>query len=254
MTLKVSTDRKTAASITPGGTPNIRNAFGLPSGKAFSCVGETSVCSKVCYAGKLEKIYKGFLAVLLANWAALQGATYDQMVVMLGEVVDEYRSDYVKVARKREIDSIFRIHHDGDFFSLDYARAWAQVVRNNPDIQFWVYTRSFIPALNVIPVISGIPNLTVYLSVDNDNMQHAAAALVSAKGMVRIATLAQTAAEAQQMLPSTTGKAIIPCPEVVGKLPLITGNKGDQGREGACSACGICVIGRKDVAFSISGK
>jgi hypothetical protein len=254
MALKVSTDRKTAPSVTPGGSPNVRNAFGLPSGRDFSCPGQTSVCGKVCYAGKLEVIYKAFMAVMLANWNAIKDASFDDMVTMLSGVVADYRADLNKVSKRREVDNIFRIHHDGDFFSLDYARAWAQVVRNNPDVQFWVYTRSFIPSLNVVPIISGIPNLTVYLSVDDDNKHHVPAALISAKGIVRVATLSATAAEAKAMVPSTTGKSIIPCPEVIGKLPLVIGNKGDEGRVGACAACGICVTGRKDVAFSISGK
>lgn len=254
MALKVSTDRKTAPSVTPGGSPNVRNAFGLPSGRAFSCPGQTSVCGKVCYAGKLEVIYTAFMAVMLANWDALKGATYSAMVPMLQGVVDDYLSDLGKVRKRRDADNIFRIHHDGDFFSIDYAKAWAQVCRDNPSVQFWVYTRSFIPSLNVVPFITGIPNLTVYLSVDDDNKGHVPAALISANGPVRVATLAQTASEAQAMVPSTTGKSIVPCPEVMGKLPLVMGNKGDAGRVGACSACGICVTGRKDVAFSISGK
>ena len=253
--LTLSTDRKTTPSATPSGIPNVRNAFGLPSGKEYGCPGQTSVCAKVCYAGKLEMIYKAFLAVLLNNWNALKDASYAQMVTMLSVVVDEFRSDIAKLtARGREVESIFRIHHDGDFFSIDYAKAWAEVVRNNPDIQFWVYTRSFIPAINVVPFITGIPNLTVYLSVDSDNMQHVAAALVSANGPCRVATLAQTAGEAKELIASTTGKAIVPCPENMGKLPLVTGIKGEQGREGACSACSICVTGRKDVAFSISKR
>ena len=54
MKLKRSNDRKVANAVSPNGkTPTIANTFGLPAGKAFSCPGETSVCSKVCYAGKL---------------------------------------------------------------------------------------------------------------------------------------------------------------------------------------------------------
>ena len=56
--LKRSNDRKVANSISPNGkTPNIANTFGLPAGKDYSCPNATSVCSSVCYAGKLEKLY-----------------------------------------------------------------------------------------------------------------------------------------------------------------------------------------------------
>lgn len=255
MTLTLSTDRKTTPSATPGGTPNVRNAFGLPSGLAYSCPGQTATCGKVCYAGKLEKIYKAFLAVLLGNWEALKDASYADMVTMLSGVVQEFRGDLAKRAKRgHTVDPIFRIHHDGDFFSIDYAKAWAEVCRQNPDITFWVYTRSFIPSINVVPFITGIPNLTVYLSVDEDNREHVAEALVSANGTVRVATLAQTADDAKALVASTTGKAIVPCPEVMGKLPLVLGSKGDDGRKGACAACNLCVVGNKDVAFSTSGK
>ena len=57
--LKRSNDRKVANAVSPNGkTATIANTFGLPAGKAYSCPGETPTCKKVCYAGKLEKIYK----------------------------------------------------------------------------------------------------------------------------------------------------------------------------------------------------
>ena len=67
--LKRSNDRKVANLVTKNGKqPAIANTFGLPAGKAYSCPGATSVCENVCYAGKLEKVYKGVKAVLLQNW------------------------------------------------------------------------------------------------------------------------------------------------------------------------------------------
>ncbi len=64
MKLKRSMDRKVTNAVSPNGkTPTIANTFGLPAGKAFSCPGATSICESVCYAGKLEKVYKGVRAV-----------------------------------------------------------------------------------------------------------------------------------------------------------------------------------------------
>jgi hypothetical protein len=243
MALKRSTDRKVTPSATAKGAPRIANAFGLPSGAAYSCPGQTAVCGKVCYAGKLERIYKGTLALLMHNWALLNGADVSTMVELLRTMMTEF----VTEADRKSIDKIFRIHWDGDFFSIDYARAWATVVAEFPDVQFWAYTRSFIPTINVVPVLAGIPNLTLYLSIDTDNSMHAAAALIGHPG-VRVATLAQTAELAQGLVESTTGKSIVPCPEVMGKLPLVSNGKG------ACATCALCVVGRKDVAFSISKR
>lgn len=248
--LKLSTDRKTAASVTPGGTPNVRNAFGLLSGPEASCPGATSVCLDVCYAGRLESVYPSFYNVMQQNWFAVRDADYADLVTMLSGVVDDFRGDLARRAKRGHVvDPIFRIHHDGDFFSTTYAEAWADVVRANADITFWAYTRSFTDVLNVVPVLAGIANLQLYLSVDADNTAHVAGALIGHAG-VRVATLAATDAEAKSMVPSTRpGKAIVPCPEVSGKLPLVLGNKGDDGRIGACAACKLCVVGRTDVAF-----
>ena len=35
-----------------------------------------------------------------------------------------------------------RIHGSGDFFSQDYFDKWLQVCRDNPDVEFWAFTKS----------------------------------------------------------------------------------------------------------------
>ncbi len=181
----------------------------------------------------------------MQNWLLLRDADYDTMVTLLSDMVNDFRQE----SDKLKSEKIFRIHWDGDFFSLDYARAWAFVIRHNPDVQFWVYTRSFTPALNVVPIIAGIDNLTVYLSVDTENILHAAG-IRQQFPAVKIASLAKTASEAKAQIPSAK---IISCPENVGKkLPLIVENP--RGTMGACAACMLCVDGRADVAFATSGK
>ena len=73
--LKRSHDRKVANLVTKNGKQAaIANTFGLPAGKAYSCPGATSVCESVCYAGKLEKLFKGVRANLLHNWELLKDA------------------------------------------------------------------------------------------------------------------------------------------------------------------------------------
>ena len=68
-----SKDRKVANVVTPNGKQaSIANTFGLPAGKAYSCPSATSVCEKICYAGKLEKVFKGTRENLLHNWNLLK--------------------------------------------------------------------------------------------------------------------------------------------------------------------------------------
>lgn len=234
--------RKTAKSF----TVKSKNSFGLPAGNEFSCPGATSVCESICYANKLEKLYKGVRGVLMHNWDLVSNANSTELYSLLHGMISEFVSECEKI----NAEKIFRIHWDGDFFSADYARAWADVIRAFPNVQFWVYTRSFTPALNVIPIIAGIDNLSVYLSVDSDNIEHARD-ILSEHPDVMFATLANTATEAKEMLP----ERIISCPENVGRrIPLIVDRHNDGNAKGACAACGLCVNARNNVAFAISGK
>lgn len=242
--LRRSTDRKTANLATPNGKQAaIANAFGLPSGVEYSCPGATSVCSRVCYAGKLERIFPAMRKVMLSNWEAIRDASYWDMRAMLATMISEFVSD----CDRRNAFPAFRIHHDGDFFSRDYAQAWADTCRAFPNVQFWVYTRSFTPGINVTDIIADIPNLTVYLSVDEDNSAYAQTIIAEHPGIM-IAALSQTADSAAVIVKDIrqTNRPGAACPEVIKRIPLIT----DKG--GACFTCGLCVNGKADIRFSIS--
>lgn len=234
-------------AVSPNGkTATVANAFGLPAGKAFACPGATSFCERICYAGKLEKIYSGVKNVLVSNFEQLLYAEYlygnEGMHSLISAMVDEFRADCVK--RGASMD--FRIHWDGDFFSRGYARAWAEVIRENADINFWVYTRSFTSDMFVVDILAGIDNLTVYLSADNVNIVLANEVAAVFPG-VFIATVADTFAEARETIVDTARKAY-PCPENGKRIPLIS-EKGS-----ACIRCGICVEGRGDVLFSVKKR
>ena len=246
LNLRLSTDRKTTPSASANGkVANISNAFGLLSGRGASCPGQTSVCESVCYAGKLERVFKGFGAIMLANWNAVKGASYRDLVNSLDALICEFERACVK----RNAEMVFRIHHDGDFFSRTYASAWANVIGRHPNVQFWAYTRSFIPGANVIDILADIPNLSLYLSVDNDNRVMAEIAKAEFPS-VRIAFLADTAAEGADAIREMTNsnRPGAACPEVMGRIPLIT-EKG-----GACFACGLCIDGKADIRFAVKGR
>ena len=242
-TLRRSTDRKTANMSPNGKTPTISNAFGMASGKAFSCPGATSVCESVCYAGKLEQLYPNMRAMMLANYNAVANATYAELVEALSSMIDGFRADCVK----RNAEMVFRIHHDGDFLNRTYASAWANVIRKNADITFWVYTRSFIPGANVIDIIADIPNLAVYLSVDSANSEYVRA-ILDEYPSVRIAILSHTMESGAVAMADFRDRPGAKCPENIKRIPLIT-NAG-----GACFSCQLCVKGNVDVRFAVSKR
>jgi ferredoxin len=238
MKLKRSNDRKVANAVSPNGkTPTIANTFGLPAGKNFSCPGATSICETVCYAGKLERVYKGVKATLLHNWNLLKDATRNDMVALLSDMIAEFKSD----CDKRKAEKLFRIHWDGDFFSDEYAYAWKTVIENNQDIQFWVYTRVPTAAL----ILKDISNLSLYFSTDDENIKHA-------KNMktvgIKLAYLGKTFAVGENVMKDLVGKVGAKCPENNKQIPLISTNGS------ACVSCGLCVYGKADIRFSASKK
>jgi hypothetical protein len=238
MKLKRSNDRKVANAVSPNGkTPTIANTFGLPAGKDYSCPGQTATCAKVCYAGKLEKIYKGVRDTLLHNWNLLKDANQETMVNLLSEMINDFKAD----CDKRNAKKLFRIHWDGDFFNDTYTLAWKEVISNNTDIQFWVYTR--VPA--AAKILKGIDNLSIYFSTDTDNKDEAVS--LSETG-IRLAYLADTFAIGQADMKAMIGRVGAKCPENKKAIPLID-------KEGsACVKCSLCVYNKADIVFSAKKK
>jgi ferredoxin len=238
--LRLSADRKVTNMVTPSGkSVKVKNTFGLPSGSRFSCPGMTSVCESVCYAGQIEKQYVAVRNLLLGNWNALQGKSTVEMADMLTEMVASFDRECDRVGAVKK----FRLHWDGDFFSHSYTQAWALTMLRFPDIQFWVYTRSF----SFVPALRGVENVTVYLSTDSENAL-AAVECRKENPFVHYAVLGKTFVEGRLALPIIPKQKVYNCPENDRRIPLIS-EKGS-----ACIRCGVCVVGRGDVVFSASKK
>ena len=234
--LKRSKDRKVANAVTPSGQPAIANTFGLPSGKDYSCPEATSFCTKVCYAGKLEKVYKGVRNVLLHNYETLRSLDQDGMV----EALDAMIVDFIADCEKKKAPKLFRIHWDGDFFSPEYVKAWSRVIAAHQDVQFWCYTRVFGAVVRL--KADNHRNLSLYFSADPEN--HGKALRLRVLTGVRLAWLGETFADGQQMNIEMVGAPGGKCPENLGRIPL-TSPDGS-----ACVRCGLCIYGKADIVFS----
>lgn len=247
--LKLSRDRKVSprgwqqnGGVRPGRwIPTIRNSFGLPSG--VSCPGRTKFCES-CYAANTEQS-KGVLTAMEHNYRLLlEAETVAGMTVLIREMIGRYLAQ-CRALRLPAADRVFRIHWDGDFFSTDYARAWANVITGCPGIAFWTYTRSFGLPVNVVPILSGIPNLALYLSVDEQNV-------IDAQPYANVFTVnfAFSAADYEhaRLLSARLNGQAVKCPENAGKMPLMSNGRG------ACVDCRLCVDGRKDVLFATSHR
>ena len=164
----LATNRKTKFG------PNHKNTFGLTFGLPINggtCPGATSGtggCLNVrdgckretCYMAKVTQIYKAVAHTLQVNTDMVRGKSYDEMVTVIRATIKSFTE------KNLEAKWYFRLHYSGDFFSEDYAKAWAQVIGEFPRVKFWVYTRSF----NVVPYLIDRTNITVYLSIDPVNM------------------------------------------------------------------------------------
>ena len=240
-TLATSKDRKVANVVSPNGkTAVISNTFGLANGKANSCKGATDYCEKICYAGKLENLFKGVGKQMLANYNALKDASFEETLYLLDGVI----AKFVAESRKRDAEMIYRIHWDGDFFSPAYIDAWIAVIREYNMVQFWVYTRE-AAAVRML-TNANLSNLSLYFSADpsNENLAHA---LHKTYG-VRIAAVHETFADSQAMVERITGRVGAKCPEQTGQIPLISANGS------ACATCGLCVRNKANISFSRSKK
>jgi len=238
-TLKRSFDRKVTNAVSPNGkTATIANTFGLPAGKEYSCPGATSVCESVCYAGKLEKLFKGVKVNLLHNWELLKDADLKTMQDLLTEMINDFKKDCIK----KDAPMLFRIHWDGDFFNDTYTQAWKNVILNNTDIQFWVYTRVQSAAL----MLKDIANLSLYYSTDSENKK-TGISLKTVHG-IKLAYLAKNFSDGQSDMKALTSKPGAKCPENAKRIPLIstTGS--------ACVSCRLCVYSKSDIVFSASKK
>ena len=160
------------------------------------------------------------------------------MSALLTDMINDFRADCVK----KDAPMLFRIHWDGDFFNDTYTQAWKEVINNNTDIQFWVYTRVKSAAL----ILKDIPNLSLYFSTDSENVK--VGVDLKIKNGVRLAYLAKNFAIGQADMKEMINKPGAKCPENNKQIPLIS-NAGS-----ACVSCGLCVYSKADIVFSATKK
>jgi len=107
----------------------------------ITCPGATADCMRNCYARKAERFesVRRSRARNLA-WArradfvdAMTAALNDKLFTKAGKLRKPYKGKKV----------VFRVHESGDFFGKAYIRAWFEIARRFPEIQFFAYTKSF---------------------------------------------------------------------------------------------------------------
>ena len=243
-----SSDRKVAPygrkkGKSPSGMTALKNSFGLPAGKDFSCPGATEWCLSNCYAGKLERLFPTVRNLLLHNWDVYQ--ENKQSWLLLQEKLRPMLNDFIDDCSKREVEPVFRWFWDGDIPNRNFAKAIRNLAWEYPNVKFWAYTRNFDAVNDVI----GPPNFILYLSVDAGNMLGAFAAK-QRYPEVKLAFCADTWEETESLAYQFDGERKGPrCPELTGKLPLVVWDTEKEGH-GACVECNMCIDGLNNVRFA----
>ena len=211
--------------------PNHRNTFGLNFGlpeNGGTCSGATlgkGGCLDVqdghkrptCYMAKITQIYKGVGPILQTNTDMLRGKTIDEMVVVLTNTFQEFKN------KNKQEYWYFRSTFSGDFFSEDFARAFAIACKKFPEVQFWLYTRSH----QFVEILSDAPNAAIYISVDPCNKDAGLAVYEKLKDRKNVGIAMMSNKEELCDIRFTT------CPEISGKLH-------NTKNAGACSKCRLC--------------
>lgn len=173
----------------------------LTSGE--SCPGASSWCEALCYAKK------GFFQMPTIQ------QRYQQQLVLLREDPGAYQAQLTLEVAKLRPGSLFRFHVSGDIDSVEHVGIIAAVTKSRPDVEFWLYTRSYrVTAIRraVEKQLFQLPNLHVWASTDPS--------MPAAPEGWREARVFDTEGEARE--------ARFPvCPEQTGLRP-------------DCQSCGLC--------------
>lgn len=102
----------------------------LSNGERFNTCPNAGVCGAFCYAKSGTYNFKN---VKKAHLEKLELAMGDLEVFKT--IINE------ELAKKKYIGKYIRIHDAGDFFSKHYALAWLEIAENNPQCNFYAYTK-----------------------------------------------------------------------------------------------------------------
>jgi hypothetical protein len=129
--------------------------FSLPARKSCK-LGMTEACEDVCYALDFVFITPSAKKKHGDNWERAQDTA-------------EFASDLYAEIRYRRVKRL-RIHVAGDFFSVDYLKAWTWVASRCKTTRFLFYTRAWRDPAMREPLIeiSSLPNVFAFWSEDRE--------------------------------------------------------------------------------------
>ena len=104
--------------------------WGIPayqSASGFKTCPNAAACAKGCYATQGAYKFSNVAKVFEKRLKLSQSPRFASII-----------SDEI---RRRKVQRL-RIHDSGDFYNLEYAKKWLTVMRVNPNVQFYAYTKA----------------------------------------------------------------------------------------------------------------
>lgn len=254
--IKPTSDRKVRFRI------GQQNTFGLlpgPPEDGGTCPGCTQAeggCwyigkgrkTRTCYVDGLMRAYKGIRAILEHNTRILGAASPAEKLTILNAEFDRFEKAELKWATRNKQDPFthYRLHWSGDIVDQEYAEALVKAIQRHPDIDFWLYTRTF----DVAGFFWHERNVSLYLSLDPVNIEKGLSAYLNqpsnnicymskTNNFLAGAKVADIYTDMGVDPKEALKLKMTPCPVDTGKMQL----------EEGCANCRRCVDGKGAVWF-----
>lgn len=179
----------------------VANCFSLPH--IACCPGSTETCRSKCYINGLAT----------NAWGTYEGFLGNARVLMyLLEHIPKSSAQRFGEWIRQNCTS-FRWHVSGDVMNFEHAKWISDVCSHAPEVNFWIYTRSFFWYL--MPLLEHGPNLVINLSADKDNWDTAFDLWRQWSNRVRLTYLTTSIEEIPANLPK--GSIIFPSYSLRGR-------------------------------------
>ena len=170
--LKISEDSKTRCY------KGQKNALGLmpgPNECGGTCPWATTGPGGCWNIPEGKKLHTCYVAHCLARRQNVKTALEYNTTLMRGGcnngvhpttyLLNSFAAFQKKELKRKDSQLYFRLHWSGDIFGPDYAHSLVEAMGQYPQINFWMYTRSF----PYVHLFESVKNLSLYLSLDKQN-------------------------------------------------------------------------------------
>ena len=251
-------------------TRNSKVGWAFSLARKHSCIAKTDVCSRLCYGNGMRygsvaqrsKRLRNYETCLLLLEVGGPQLLAENLLLLIDQArpIDWLAAKFTGM--ETSLPWSLRLHDIGDFFSVDYVKAWQIAMEKRPECAFWFYTRSFVDRdfLTALTQLAALTNCQGWLSADAENYLEALRAYSFAPDVWKVSLLQEDlkvmntdAIEALRSEVSEgklvnfpyhrSGRHVAPaeglftCPQVLGVFALQTANDLLK----PCQQCGFCL-------------